>query len=305
MDTIVSRNLYADPDFALLAREMKDPLRAAGALLFLWQGTQQKRLVEATEAEIVACFPLGFRGVKSVIAAMVKTGWLRDISELSGRYPGDKGGDIPQLTQGYPETGKPDIPKQPQRYEVRGNLKHVAKKAELSEQNRRAAIARWEAAGDAKRMRSASATHARASENDAQPMPPTIPSHSIPSQGGGSHPHPPPVETMADARALLIGTEARLELFEHWQSEHHRVWKSDKVLVPPTAALEAAGKVLVHAGGDMAVAKRAVTVLVETREGFWAKQKNALWLLTDARDFERARLSTGAKEKPRVDDIFG
>lgn len=118
-------------------------------------------------------------------------------------------------------------------------------------------------------------------------------------------PPPPPVETMADARALLIGTEAKLELFEHWQSEHHRVWKSDKVLVPPTAALEAAGKVLVHAGGDMAVAKRAVTVLVETREGFWAKQKNALWLLTDARDFERARLSTGAKEKPRVDDIFG
>lgn len=112
-------------------------------------------------------------------------------------------------------------------------------------------------------------------------------------------PPPPPVETMADARALLIGTEAKLELFEHWQSEHHRVWKSDKVLVPPTAALEAAGKVLVHAGGDMAVAKRAVTVLVETREGFWAKQKNALWLLTDARDFERARLSTGAKEKSR------
>lgn len=168
MDTVVTRRLFSDPDFAMLARELKDPLRAAGALLFVWQGTQQKRLVIATDAELIACFPLGYRGAKTAITAMTKTGWLVDISEITCRYPAD----IPEISGRYPDRtdrGNSTIPK---RYEVRGNVKHVTRKATLSEQNRRAAETRWKALNDASRMRDEQRAHASASPADASAMPP-------------------------------------------------------------------------------------------------------------------------------------
>lgn len=105
-----------------------------------------------------------------------------------------------------------------------------------------------------------------------------------------------PVRTMVDAKALLVSIEHAVELFEHYQTEHARLHSSNKVLVPPSAGLESAKKILVLAGGDMALAKTVVTRFIESDHAYWHERSWALWLLENGKNFEQARLSNARRE---------
>lgn len=113
MNTIFETRVFGDPRFYLLARELKDPCRAAGALLFLWSGTQNRKLVVATQEELLTCFPPGYRGAKSVISALYRSGWLQRADHDESAF------------------------------RIAGNEEHVLKKEEISQRNRTAANARW------------------------------------------------------------------------------------------------------------------------------------------------------------------
>ncbi len=140
MNTIFVDRLQGDPRFKALVREIGDPLKAAGALYFVWSGTQNLHLTEATETQLMDCFPLGYRGVKPALRALTQTGWLV---------------------------------KQEDGYRITGNESHVISAKTISEKNRAAALARW----DAERMRNAvrqasdphSARDANAMRADALP----------------------------------------------------------------------------------------------------------------------------------------
>lgn len=100
---------------------------------------------------------------------------------------------------------------------------------------------------------------------------------------------------MVDAQALLVTLEQKLELFEHYQTEHHRKHGSAKVLVPPDAGLTSAARVLTLAGRDMDLAKAVVTKFVESRHEYWRDRNWAFWLLENGKSFEQARLEIGLK----------
>jgi hypothetical protein len=109
-------------------------------------------------------------------------------------------------------------------------------------------------------------------------------------------PPPPPVKTMAEARALIAPLDAKVRLFEHWQQEHARVHGSSPVLVAPSAGLESAARVYVHANGDEAAAMAVITRFIESRHEYWSERKWALWLLENSKNYEQARLEIPRKE---------
>lgn len=111
---------------------MGDPLKAIGALYFVWSGTQALQLVEATESQLMDCFPIGYRGVKSALSALKKNGWLAET---------------------------------PAGWRITGNEAHVIKGKTISEKNRAAAIARWEAERMRNAMHQASGTHTDGNAN--------------------------------------------------------------------------------------------------------------------------------------------
>lgn len=120
------------------------------------------------------------------------------------------------------------------------------------------------------------------------------PGSRIQEAGGGtrakprSNETPPPILTTRDALASEVTTAEAAELYEHYQTEQHRVHGTAKLLMPPGSSIELAKPVLANAGRDMALAKSVVTTFVESDHEFWVERKHALWLLGNPRDFEQA-----------------
>jgi hypothetical protein len=261
----------------MLARDMKDPLRALGALAFIWHGTQEQQLAEATMPQLIACFPLGYRGAKSAISALIRNDWLRE------------------------------NPTNPNRWIVRGNIERVIQKAEFSEKARQAALARWQQHKDALGMLGASTEHAGASKKHAQLMPPNPNPSPNPIPGGGERPPAARSETMVDIRASIVPPEAAHRLFNHWQNELHKERSIGKTLIPPPAALGHAKQVIALAGDDVELAETVVSAYVRSNHGYWADKIWPLYVLADGKDFERARLlALGGNKTTKVltdDDI--
>lgn len=111
-------------------------------------------------------------------------------------------------------------------------------------------------------------------------------------EGGGkraSAPTPPalePIETLADARATQVSTTEAHHLADYWQANRQRVRKIPGVIVIPGATIDSARKVLGHANGDMAMAKRAVDAYLADDREFYVKKHWPLYLLADPKDFE-------------------
>lgn len=110
MNTIIADRLFSDPRFRHLTDELGCPLKAMGALVFLWHGTQNLGVSAADLRVIRATVPFGVRGVDRVLRALVVAGWLEDV--------GDE-------------------------YRIVGNEHHVHKREKIKEAGREAALKRW------------------------------------------------------------------------------------------------------------------------------------------------------------------
>jgi hypothetical protein len=114
------------------------------------------------------------------------------------------------------------------------------------------------------------------------------------------------VDTTRDALAGDVTTQEAAELYGHYQAEMQRVHDAAPVLMPPTTLVDHARLVLVNAERDMALAKRAVTALVESEHKFWVDRNRSLWLLHDPRDFAQALTAAGAssgRKRTRAEQI--
>ncbi len=115
---------------------------------------------------------------------------------------------------------------------------------------------------------------------------------------------PPPIETTRDTLALTVSNTQGRGIFEHWQTEMHRVHGVAPVLVAPPTGIENGKRVVVNAGGDIPLAERVVTAFVESKHEYWAERGHPLWLIAKPEDFERARLTAPAqrpKSPPKRD----
>jgi hypothetical protein len=276
VNTIFSDRLPNDPRFKALCREIKDPLRAIGALYYVWSGTQNIGLLEATYQQLSDCFPVGYRGVKTAISALYRSGWL----------------------QGSHESTR-----------IVGNLEHVAKKKEISLKAREAALARWHPEAVDNSCSEHASGMPDASPPHADPMPPfgavhrTAP-HRI-AQGGGDPPPPvedsgrlgpaaevmllpAPITTTAQASATQVPPDQAQAVVRAHQEILAKVRHHKTLLVPPMDSWYAK-LIVAKCQGDVEQAKMLVKRYVCEDRDFWRDAGWPLKFLAEERgDFERA-----------------
>lgn len=263
MNTIVDGRVLSDPRFFHLTRELGDPCKAIGALVYCWYGTQNRKLVTATLNELLDCFPPGYRGAKSAISALIVSGWLQTTGEA---------------------------------FVVTGNEEHVLKKEEISQRNKDAANARWNAlrmrqASEAQAMRDASGI------NPASARHATLRSDPIrtdPIQGRESATLPPQTDSLREIASARVGLVDAQALFQHWREVMIAERKITPELIASSVLLGEAGLIVALAAGDLERAKRAVTAMVKAEDQWWAKRRWALDILADGKQFNQAELCAGA-----------
>ncbi len=280
LNTIFSDRLPNDPRFKALCREIGDPLRAIGALYFIWSGTQNIGLLEATNEQLKDCFPVGYRGVKSAISALYRSGWLQ---------------------------GSHD----PLR--IVGNLEHVAKKNEISNRNRQAALARWkpddECTTHAARMPVASIPHATGmptyyTVHPGTPLTSTIEGSAHALVGRVEEPDPPLPQTddLATIAASQIPASEALEIWNHYQARTE-LRNLTRLPLPVGMDLAHCRAILHMAGRHMVLAKRIVDAYVAYNgNAWWTSKKWPLWALARQRDFDEAlQLARGSEARTSED----
>lgn len=77
MNTMLHDRLFSDPRLRHLARELGCPLKAIGALAWLWHGSQNVGLSVLDECSIRDTLPLGVRGPGKVLLSLEHTGWIQ------------------------------------------------------------------------------------------------------------------------------------------------------------------------------------------------------------------------------------
>lgn len=245
-----------------------------GALACVWQSTQDAEIYDAPASRIHTVCAIDFdtdEQCEKFIAAMIGAQLITVLEN----------GDL----------------------RIRGNKQHVERLQNLRSRAKSGGMARQEQKlNDFVAVSEPSQSRDRAISEPSLLLTPNS-LKDLNQKGGGVLTRAREDETPVGARASIVPAPVGLEIFSWWQDEHSRVRGGSKALVPPPAAIGWGRTVYVLAGESLDEAKRVITNFVEADHGYWRERNWALYLLTDPRDFERARLQTQTAINP--DDPWG
>jgi len=281
MNTILNDRLFSDPRLNRLTKLLGCPLKALGALGWMWHGTQNMGICVADEATLDDSIPFGVRDRKKLHVALEESGWIQRCEEG---------------------------------WRIIGNEEHVKARENIKEKGKAAANKRW-GNKDGSGMGDPSEKMPNPSQTDGLPMPTPLTSSSphLTSKEGS-----PPQQKKAEAAhrefedrpklppqtdSLLEITESTIPMADVTKVvDAYRAALTKRGINPPSllyldSEKHGARRLITKCAKDPGLACEVVTAFVGDDNPWWKGKKWALNLLADDKDFNPA-LNLAMQKRP-------